>query len=216
VKIYSIFSSVDGEVNNRGMGAMTTFVRLAGCSADCSYCDTEYAKSSDSGVDLTIAEIMQKIASNDCNNVTITGGEPLEQFFELSYLVEALNENEYNVSIETNGLQPFTKLHTPWNKAHWVVDLKKETNQTAKMFQNMHLDRNDYIKMVIGSYDQFIHACDIKRGMQLLNEQATFAFSPEYGVVSPDELLKWMKQHKQMDAVLNVQLHKILSLTEAN
>jgi 7-carboxy-7-deazaguanine synthase len=38
VNLYSIFPSIDGEVNLYGQGRLTTFIRFAGCNIKCSYC----------------------------------------------------------------------------------------------------------------------------------------------------------------------------------
>lgn len=220
MKIYSIFQSVDGEVNNRGMGAMTVFIRLAGCSAKCSYCDTEYAKSADSGTDMLIDEVVDKVLAFDCKNVTITGGEPLEQAEELRMLLILLDNHDLNVSIETNGFEYFNKDVYPYSNMHWVVDIKKDQPTTLpcvdKRYPAMNLEKTDYIKMVIGDSIDFVQAVHVKEILQRLGVKATFAFSPEYSSLSPDELLSWMKKHKQTDAVLSVQLHKVLNLSEAN
>lgn len=216
MRIYSIFQSVDGEVNSRGMGAMTTFIRFAGCSAQCSFCDTEYAKDKNSGVEMTVEEVMKKVSRFECNNVTITGGEPLEQPGALLELLFSLTENQYNVSIETNGFHPFTKSMHPYNKVNWVVDIKKEGKPYKPTFVAMCLTYKDYIKQVVGSKSDFVVACAKKRELQNDGVRATFAFSPEYGKVTPDELVKWMKEYKEFDSVLNVQLHKVLNLSEDN
>jgi 7-carboxy-7-deazaguanine synthase len=215
VRIYSIFSSVDGEVNNRGIGAMTTFVRFAGCSAACSFCDTDYAKSRNSGTEQTVDEVMHSISSFNCKNVTITGGEPFEQRHALATLVYSLYRSGYNISVETNGIHQFSKELVPWMFASWVVDIKKEYPASLQMYMDMHLCKNDFIKMVVGTPVDFQCAIRRKYDLQLRGVKATFAFSPEYGVLTPDVLLGWMKQYRQTDAVLNIQLHKILNLTES-
>ena len=45
MKVIEIFESIQGEARNQGK--LTTFIRLAGCNLDCSYCDTRYAKDSE-------------------------------------------------------------------------------------------------------------------------------------------------------------------------
>ena len=44
MRVYSVYSSVDGEVNGFYQGRQATFIRLAGCNLNCSYCDTDYVR----------------------------------------------------------------------------------------------------------------------------------------------------------------------------
>jgi len=216
--IYSIFQSVDGEVNHRGTGAMTTFIRTSGCSATCAYCDTRYAKDRDSGSDWEIQEIIKEVTFTGCPNITITGGEPFEQSTELIELLGALDDAGFSsVSIETNGYHPFNKQDYPFNTASFVVDLKLFGYVLLSNYINMNLDSTDFIKIVIGSFDDFHTAIKNKLYLQQNKVRANFAFSPMAGSdVTPDKLLIWMKEFHQFDAYLNTQLHKVLSLTEAN
>ena len=100
IKINEIFTSIDGEVNRYGQGGLTTFIRLAGCNLQCSYCDTKQAQAMDTGVDMTIDEITERI---EVSKVTITGGEPLCQKDELIELINSLCFTDIRVTVETNG-----------------------------------------------------------------------------------------------------------------
>ena len=75
LKIYEIFHSLQGETSRFGLP--TVFVRLTGCPMRCTYCDTEYAFSG--GSNMQIADILAKVAEFGTNYVTVTGGEPLAQ-----------------------------------------------------------------------------------------------------------------------------------------
>lgn len=57
--ISEIFYSIQGE----GLltGVPSVFIRLAGCTLGCQWCDTKYAWDPDAGVDLTIPQIIQKV-----------------------------------------------------------------------------------------------------------------------------------------------------------
>ena len=49
--VYSVYNSIDGEVNGfNGIGECTTFIRLKGCNLKCPYCDTQYANVGDGGI----------------------------------------------------------------------------------------------------------------------------------------------------------------------
>lgn len=216
VRIYSMFHSVDGEVNNRGIGSPATFIRFAGCSANCVYCDTEYAKPANSGSTITVGQIIKALELYGCKNVTITGGEPLEQEAALQALLYQLEARDYNVSVETNGLHRFTKLLKPYVYAHWVVDIKQDGLVLMDTYILMGLNNMDIIKMVVGNETEFKEALNRKIFLQDQGVAARFAFSPKHGMASPNNVLGWIKKYNQMDAMLNVQLHKVCELDEAN
>jgi 7-carboxy-7-deazaguanine synthase len=161
-------------------------------------------------------DVLREVAKLGCTNVSITGGEPMEQYNELCDLLVLLTAEEYNVSIETNGLHSFVRYAFPLNKANFVVDLKKDGPMFISKYVNMGLTEKDFIKIVIGSYEEMYEACSRKKELQDRGVRARFAFSPEFGKVDPNVLLIWMKEFKQMDAVLNFQAHKILNLIEAD
>jgi 7-carboxy-7-deazaguanine synthase len=75
LKIYEIFYSLQGETSR--VGLPTAFVRLTGCPMRCTYCDTAYAFSG--GSNMEIPSILQKVTNLKAKYVTVTGGEPLAQ-----------------------------------------------------------------------------------------------------------------------------------------
>lgn len=214
MKIYSIFQSINGEVNIHGIGSMCTFIRFAGCSCDCPYCDTTYAKDKNSGTDMRPRDIFAAVQTIGCRRVTITGGEPLEQKEDLYTLLVLFREFGYSVSVETNGTIPFNKLQYEAMIANWVVDVKLHNDILLSNYLGMNLQETDYIKMVVGDSEDFFKATYTKDLLQRHNCKATFAFSPKHGT-SPNKVLAWMKKDRQMDAVLNFQAHKILNLDES-
>jgi len=102
LKINEIFWSFQGE--GLRCGEPSIFIRLAGCSLRCPYCDT--AGSWDSGGDNTIPAIIDRItpllSHYPLSQIVITGGEPLEQ--DLAPLTLALKDQDLFISIETNGV----------------------------------------------------------------------------------------------------------------
>ena len=73
--INEIFYSVEGEGFFSGVPAV--FVRLAGCSMHCPWCDTKYAQKTN--FNLTAEQILKEITAYLCKTVVLTGGEPTEQ-----------------------------------------------------------------------------------------------------------------------------------------
>ena len=219
MRINEIFLSIDGEVNQWHQGRLSTFIRVSGCNCRCLYCDTKYAQDPDSGVDMPVSKIISKVKEIGCPKVTITGGEPLMQEKELKHLVFGLIPM-HDISIETNGTIP----PPIWSKRiNWVMDYKlPSSGEDTKMADSnfMGLSRNDWIKFVVADINDYIKAIDVKKRLQEGGCCAQFAFRPAIEQDSPHEeittntriLLKWLKEDKQFDVVLNLQLHKIAGL----
>lgn len=75
---------------------------LQGCSMKCEGCHNVSAKNKGEGVILDIDYLAEYIIGN-CNNkkLTLSGGEPLEQWGSLKELVIALKKNNFNICLYT-------------------------------------------------------------------------------------------------------------------
>lgn len=117
LKIKEIFWSAQGEGLRAGISSI--FIRLAGCSLRCPYCDTKDAWADTAPA--SVPEILQVVDKlkhmYPYSQVVITGGEPLEQ--ELAPLVESLTAAKCTLAIETNGLH-YQELKIAW----WTVSPK--------------------------------------------------------------------------------------------
>ena len=216
MRIHSIFKSINGEVNKYHQGSICIFIRLAGCSLRCKYCDTIQAQSPDSGKEMNIDEIINEVVKfKNCYRITITGGEPLLQEAELEELVNRLSM-EYDISIETNGAHPIKK---SW-PVSWVVDYKCSSSGMKKkmLLKNYKVvGTHDIIKFVIGDKQDFEDAVYlIDRGASI---DPVYAFSPMFKdgkpVVEINELLKWIEEEEALEylrIVINVQIHKFLNI----
>lgn len=99
MKINEIFTSIQGEGPLTGMRCL--FIRTYGCNRSCSFCDTK--KHNNVFVDLSVDALLQTADNVGISRVIITGGEPTIQLSDLLSLTRALRENDYHVSLETNG-----------------------------------------------------------------------------------------------------------------
>lgn len=216
MQVYSIFKSVNGEVNSHGIGSMTTFLRFSGCTANCRYCDTTYAQDPEVGRKMAVTEIVKEVIKLGCKRVTITGGEPFEQNLEeLNHLLKFLHDYGFQVTVETNGVHTFDRRGWPLDYANYVVDVKLFKVFDLQKYLGMRLIERDYLKFVIGCKEDFINALGIKNTLQNHHCKATFAFSPMYGAISANRLVSWMLEYEVNDAVLNFQAHKVLEIIEA-
>lgn len=119
-----IFHSIQGE--GKSLGRPSVFVRLSLCNLYCIWCDTDYTwnwentkyphlndelsgykkfKKEEQMVMLPDEEIISEIIQYDCDNIILTGGEPLVQQKELERFVQQLREARegLHIEIETNG-----------------------------------------------------------------------------------------------------------------
>ena len=96
--IVEIFHSVQGEGFHTGVPHI--FVRFGNCNLRCEWCDTDFLTYDE----MSLTDIIEQILSFDCKRVIFTGGEPAMQ--DLSTIGSILKENDFHLSIETNGTIP--------------------------------------------------------------------------------------------------------------
>ena len=207
LRIKAMFNSIDGEVNCfEGAGQFSTFIRFAGCSLGCKYCDTVYAQDKDSGELLSVDEIWRRVERMGCNKITITGGEPLEQnegLFELLYTRPFCHD----ISIETNGAHHIEQ-YDGFKNVRFVMDYKLPSSGVYDKMINKNLELlepEDYVKFVI----QDFHDYKIAKGL-LPWIEAKIAFAPVWGKLDPRKLVEWIQKDKLYNVHLNVQLHKYI------
>lgn len=99
MKVSEIFHSIEGE--GIEIGRPEIFIRLSGCNLKCKWCDTKYAF--DNGKEMNTSSMLNEIGSYPCQNISITGGEPLLQRKELAELLFKLKKSNYWVQLNTNG-----------------------------------------------------------------------------------------------------------------
>lgn len=121
-----IFHTIQGE--GVSMGVPSVFVRASLCNLHCTWCDTDYTwnwentpwthendssanykkfKKSEYLREISVVEVATLITKYDCENVILTGGEPLLQQGAWQQLIEILKQRNANYSfeVETNGTQ---------------------------------------------------------------------------------------------------------------
>ena len=101
MRISEFFYSLQGE--GFLVGVPSVFIRLAGCSLRCRWCDTKYAWEQSAGMYYDIDKVVQEVQNFDCGYVVITGGEPMMDT-ELPKLVKKLKALGKYITIETAGI----------------------------------------------------------------------------------------------------------------
>ncbi len=199
------FTSIQGE--SHWAGYPCTFVRLAGCNLNCTYCDTKYARDPASGRTLGLTEILETVERAGLTTVEVTGGEPLLQEATPA-LLEALLATGYRVLLETNGSLPLTGVP---EGVVIVMDLKTPGSGTANSncWENLaRLGPRDEVKVVCR------HRADYEWARAVLLERNLPArvrvnLSPSSGELEPARLAAWIIEDR-LEVRLQVQLHRVL------
>lgn len=203
LRITEIFYSLQGET--RRVGLPTVFVRLTGCPLRCTYCDTAYAFTG--GETVSIASVLEQVASHRPRYVTVTGGEPLAQKNCIG-LLKALCDAGYEVSLETGGAMDISEVDA---RVMRVVDIKTPGSgeQGKNRWENLALlAAHDELKFVLCDEADYLWARDIMERHQLAN-RCTILFSPVHGSMNPTHLAEWILRDN-LPVRLQVQLHKLL------
>lgn len=222
LRVISLFLSIDGEVNARGQGTPSFFIRLAGCNLRCwqdrGGCDTTY--SFGAGTEMSVESLLERVRISGCPKVTLTGGEPLLQRGPaLEALLRGLAREGIFISLETNGSLPpdFAGRDCVGSL---VYDYKCPSSGCtdrmlpfARMYQQ--LGPQDFIKFVIA--DEADYAC-ARACVQTARTLAVppgagpvLAFSPMIpGGLAPDALVARLLEDRLFEVRLNLQIHKFI------
>lgn len=119
-----IFHTIQGE--GVSMGVSSVFVRASLCNLHCKWCDTDYTwnwegtpwthekdsspgyqkfKKEDYILEIPVSEVAEQVAAFPCQQVILTGGEPLIQDAAWLAMIQCLLEKDphYRFEVETNG-----------------------------------------------------------------------------------------------------------------
>ncbi len=190
-KVNEIFYSIQGEGRHTGMPAI--FVRLAGCSMNCPFCDTKYAARE--GQDTDAKTLLKELSAWPAKAVIVTGGEPSEQ--DLPALIAVLKDAGYQVHLETNG-----SIDTDVSRADFVcVSPKRYVSPEM-------LKKADVIKIVVG---QETDLEDLQKYYAYENAKTQIYLQPESNKQENIDLcVKLLKNHPS--ARLSLQVHKLANI----
>ena len=203
LRITEIFYSLQGETSR--IGLPTVFIRLTGCPLRCTYCDTAYAFTG--GQNMSLAEILERVAAHHPYYVTVTGGEPLAQKNCLPLLRE-LCDAGYAVSLETSGALDIGGVD---DRVMCVLDIK--TPASGEMEKNRWenlalLDGHDEIKFVLCDEEDYRWAKQVLEQRRLAGI-CPVVFSPAHGTLDATQLAEWiLRDH--LPVRMQLQLHKLL------
>lgn len=230
MKVVEIFNSIDGE--GKRAGELTTFIRLFGCNLRCSFCDTPYSYNQEGPEqpwkEMSIEEIIKECDKYDTDNITLTGGEPL-QHLDVKYLLRALSEAGYDVNVETNGSISIKQYYNEdgthakgYERVWFTVDFKSPSSgmEERMLMDNFDIMKNKYqdvvYKFVVGNEADLNRAYTIITDMIITtnNYNNMIYLSPIYGDIEPKQIVEFMQREKlfnsQTPIRCQLQLHKYI------
>ena len=106
--VVETFHSLQGEGHHAGRSAF--FIRLAGCTVGCPWCDTKHSWPAEQHPSIDVDVLAQQALqakNNGAGFVVITGGEPLHQ--DLGPLTQTLDRLvQLPIHLETSGVDPLS------------------------------------------------------------------------------------------------------------
>jgi organic radical activating enzyme len=146
--VVETFHSLQGEGHHTGRSAF--FIRLAGCTVGCPWCDTKHSWPEQAHPKHDVRELAEEAAAardNGAAFVVITGGEPLHH--NLQALTQALDQIcGLPLHLETSGVDPLS------GRFDWItLSPKRHRPPTQELLNSCH-----ELKVVIGDIDDLAFA----------------------------------------------------------
>ena len=199
--VSEIFRSLQGEGKNQGRPC--TFIRLAGCNLQCTWCDTPYAR--EGGAEMSITQVLDQVWLQNGTHICITGGEPLLWAEEVLELLKKFSLHGYTVEIETNGTLDFREMQT---YASICMDVKcPSSGEKSDLALLRHIRPHDSVKFVVADENDLLYAQAV---MAHYDIQGEIFISPVEGAdyrAIADHIVE-----ENLPVRFQVQLHKILGM----
>jgi 7-carboxy-7-deazaguanine synthase len=203
LRINEIFHSIQGESTRAGEPCV--MVRLTGCNLRCVWCDTAHAFHE--GRDMSVDEVLDRVASYGCSMVEVTGGEPLLQADAIP-LLQALVDRGHEVLLETGGSLSIEQVPVGVRR---IVDVKCPGSGESDKNRWENLDRlrgDDELKFVLAGPEDYEWAVEQIRSRGLA-DRCPVLLSPVQGRLDPGELAGWILRDR-LTVRIQLQLHKLL------
>ena len=216
--VNEVFQTIQGEGWHTGVAAL--FIRLQGCDVGCSWCDTKHTWTQAEAkrvkadavmqVDgrvgrwslLSAAELLHQIKQQGWTArwVVITGGEPC--MYDLTPLCLALEQEGYQVQVETSGTYPV--LVSP---STWVTVSPKIKMKGKRSIEPQALTRANEIKHPIATQK---HLDELDRLLVPLEKTKRICLQPISQKPHATELA--MRTCIERNWRLSIQMHKYLQI----
>lgn len=227
--IVSIYKSINGEVATFGAsrkysawGALSTFIRIAGCPVNCTWCDErKFSWDDKHSIRMTIDGIVKEVKKHNTESIVITGGEPMMHEDELPLLVNKLIEKipTAHINIYTSGVYEIYDFLTKIVEGDYlslIMDykLKSAKANLKTLDENIkYLEDDDYIKFVVTNIDDLEEAdFIIKNKIWGINNLVQTVISPcmPANKAFMEVVVEFMKYNNLTRTIFQPQLHKFI------
>lgn len=193
--VMEAFYTIQGEGFHQGRAAY--FIRLAGCTVGCFWCDVKESWDADKHPKILVDKIVEQACKEPGRLAVITGGEPLlHNLDELTYRLQAKG---FETNIETSGAYA---LSGSWN---WIcVSPKKFRPPTEEALQQAN-----ELKVVIYNKTDFAWA---EEHAKQVNPNCRLYLQPEWERASlmMPLIVDYIKQNPGWE--LSLQVHKYINV----
>jgi len=215
--VYSVvefFESISGEVGTTiPQGERTWFLRFAGCSLQCKWCDSQHSWNSASKR-ITLIDLMDDIVFAAPTNLIVTGGEPFEQPHIYKFF-DTLRKTEIkNIAVETGGVEidDFFLLHKR-GRISIIADYKPRSAGIKKEHNTLNYDNlrsEDVVKFPVATDEDLDEAIKMWQHLAWNEHGPKFAFTPIFPMTA-EKLFERLRCFPDSFRI-NGQLHKYLGL----
>ena len=207
LNVSETFASIQGESTHAGR--LCFFIRLAGCTLACSYCDTCYAQEENYGRDRSVADLVAEVKASNIKLIEITGGEPALQK-NAPALAQALLDEGFEVLMETNGSVRLDLFPVELKK---IIDVKLPSSgmhEANDIVNYRFLRSGDELKFVAGSLDDLEYAYSWIKRWELDEKNVPLLFSAVFGKIEPAQIVEWLLERKIPNSRMQLQMHKFI------
>jgi len=204
LRVHEIYESIQGESTFAGLPC--AFVRLSRCNLRCRWCDTPQAF--EGGVEMSLADVLEKTLSFGTQLVELTGGEPLLQAGAIPLLAELCDAGR-TVLLETSGERDISKVDS---RVHRIVDFKAPGSgeSSRNRWANVELlTKRDEVKLVLADRVDYEWAKQVIEEHRLADRVTTVLLSCVWGELDPKDLVRWVLEDK-IPVRVQIQTHKVI------
>jgi len=133
------FYTIQGEGYFAGIPSY--FLRIGGCDVGCHWCDVKESWDAELHPLTSVEDILKGLDYGTCDNIVITGGEPL--MYNLEPLTSLLKKNKFKINLETSGAYPLTGTFdwiclSPKKNTDVIDNFYEDCNELKVIIQNNH------------------------------------------------------------------------------
>lgn len=189
------FYTVQGEGYNTGKAAY--FIRLAGCSVRCGWCDAKQTWEMSRYPAVKVEEIVARVLETPARYAVVTGGEPLGH--NLNPLCDSLKMHGIKVFLETSGTEPAS------GTFDWICLSPKRKKKPLSELCLLA----DEIKVVIEREEDFEWA---EENRAKVSPDCKLYLQPEWNCSKEmlPKIIEYVKEHPEWE--ISLQTHKFMEI----